>query len=325
MTVVDRATAKTAAGVIKNETTPNANTATRVGGALEDIVDSVPFPKVIDALLSGDVNNWSPTDFIKVKDGTLRVQTNDSTQRTITGFAAQVHGFRFVITNRGTGNIILSSGNGASSAANQIDSGAGIVFLQPEVGAAELEYDLTSARWKVISFQHMRGFTTPPDIGPTANNGGSHRYADQNHIHRLLVGAGLNWNSGTLEAKGEPAPTHAATLATSNNANVPALTIPLADNTRYDLKVRITGRADTNALVLQELEVCYTRKSGGPPVQSGTTQGSNKNSVGVGTGASFSFTGVADLQVSVQGATGVDINWDVQAWVVAKALPAQPA
>lgn len=43
MTVVSRATLQAAADVVKNETAAEANTATRVGGAMRDIVDSTVF------------------------------------------------------------------------------------------------------------------------------------------------------------------------------------------------------------------------------------------------------------------------------------------
>ncbi len=47
MSVQDRATLKTAAQTIKNETAANANTATRVGGHLENTIDSVVLKTVV--------------------------------------------------------------------------------------------------------------------------------------------------------------------------------------------------------------------------------------------------------------------------------------
>jgi len=325
MSVVDRIAAQAAADVIKNETTTAANTATRVGGLLRDIADSAAIGSVVPVTISADQNNWAPTDFDKAKDGALRVSTNDGTQRNISGIIAKAHGFRFWLLNRGTGNIVLLASSGLSLPANQIVAGvASTAYVQPLVGAVLLEYDATMSRWCVLSFQHMKGTASPLAIASSAAVGSSARWADADHRHALPVSTGLFWNGANLEAQGEPAPTNSTTLATADATITTALTLALADNTVYDVKVRLIGRADTNALILQDVTVRYSRKSAGAPVQSGTPEVPATNSVGTGVGYVID-TSSNDLRIRVQGQAATDINWDVRAWVKATPLPAQPA
>src|SRR5690348_12929082 len=98
MALKTRAQLLTAAGVIKNETAQLANTRTRVGGHLEDIIASVLRweDEITPTQLTADANDYAPTGYATAR--VYRV-TSDSTLRAITGFAGGAAGAVIVVRN----------------------------------------------------------------------------------------------------------------------------------------------------------------------------------------------------------------------------------
>lgn len=152
MSIVDKATARAAATVIRDETTPGANTAARVGGLLRDISDSVPFTTgtLSQDGLTGTRNNYnvSPIDTCFA----IRISTPSTVE--FTGIAQQGPGAVRLFINSGTfGTIFLRHENGSSDAANRFKLPAEQDITLPPGAGVLLWYDPHSERWTVASLE----------------------------------------------------------------------------------------------------------------------------------------------------------------------------
>lgn len=71
--------------------------------------------------------------------------------RTITGIAAGKSGQRIILVNVGSFSITLSNQDVLSAAANRIITGTGASVVLAADDAAELLYDDTTARWRIVN------------------------------------------------------------------------------------------------------------------------------------------------------------------------------
>lgn len=97
------------------------------------------------AAITADQNNYAP-------GGTSRFQRwSSDASRTVTGLSlSQADGQKHVIVNVGANNIILANESASSTAANRFSCSTGADITLSAGQAADLEYDTTSARWRVF-------------------------------------------------------------------------------------------------------------------------------------------------------------------------------
>lgn len=94
--------------------------------------------------------------------GDLVIFANNATLLTLQGILAPtIDGQKLTIFSIGAGQVDLANQNGSATAANRIINGVtGTIALAAGSGRVELRYDLTTARWRVVS--HTQGaFITP--------------------------------------------------------------------------------------------------------------------------------------------------------------------
>lgn len=95
-------------------------------------------------------------DFVLTPGCTL-LRCNNATSLTLTGFAAGYDGQRLVVISIGAAFVEFAHQNVGSAAANRFINAvtAGTTMLAAGSGWAEFEYDLTTARWRLI--HHEQG------------------------------------------------------------------------------------------------------------------------------------------------------------------------
>lgn len=112
-------------------------------------------PIVQTTTSTGTVNDFALTAGVSL----LRV--NNATLLTLTGLSAGVDGQRVDLVSIGAGQVDINNQNAGSTAANRvINSVTGTISLAAGVGRATIEYDLTTARWRVL--QHEQGAWITP-------------------------------------------------------------------------------------------------------------------------------------------------------------------
>ncbi len=141
--------------------------------------------------LSGDVNDYNPTNF--ATRTVLRVD-GGAADRNITGFAAQADGDLKRICNVGTtNNLILKKRSTGSSAANQIASIDDVTIAVDD--CKTIEYDGTTQRWRLFDggvpdYLKIRPVGTivgdPGTDSPALSNTNDSPQSYQNHTGRDL-------------------------------------------------------------------------------------------------------------------------------------------
>lgn len=116
--------------------------------------------------LSADANNYNPTGLSTAS--TIRISTNDTTDRTLTGLAGGADGRLIFLHNLGPGNLLLSDEDALSTAGNRFAL-TSTVTMMPDA-LSMLQYDFTSQRWRVL--HKTSGATTPALVFATTNVGG---------------------------------------------------------------------------------------------------------------------------------------------------------
>lgn len=108
-------------------------------------------PVIQTTTSTGSVNDFALTASCKV------LRCNNASLLTFTGFAAGYSGQRVLIVSVGAGQVDLVVQSASSTAANRLLSGiaAGTISLAAAKGTMEIEYDATTARWRVV--MHNQG------------------------------------------------------------------------------------------------------------------------------------------------------------------------
>lgn len=102
------------------------------------------------AQLVADANNYDPESTASNRASTWRLSSDAS--RNITGIAAGILNGRFLyIVNVGANPIVLQNQNAGSADANKIITGTGADVTLAADGVAVLQYDSTTARWRILS------------------------------------------------------------------------------------------------------------------------------------------------------------------------------
>lgn len=100
-----------------------------------------------------------------------QLRCNNATLLTLTGLVAGFAGQRLVVVSVGAGRVDLANQGAGSSAANRIINGVtGTISLVGGLGRALLEYDGTTARWRVIA--HEQGDWITPAYNAAEYYGG---------------------------------------------------------------------------------------------------------------------------------------------------------
>ena len=95
--------------------------------------------------LSANANDYNPTGF-----ATCNAVRQDATaNRNVTGFAAQLNGFEFILFNISGSSLTIQNDNAGSTAANRVLTPNATNLVIRTQGSAVLWYDGTSARWRI--------------------------------------------------------------------------------------------------------------------------------------------------------------------------------
>jgi hypothetical protein len=108
---------------------------------------SVGGTTITPALLSGNVNNYSPTGH---STAAVERWSSGATPRTVTGLDS-VGQDRPMIINVGSSSITLAHESSLSSAANRFECPNAVDYVLTAGSALELVRDPVSARWRVVS------------------------------------------------------------------------------------------------------------------------------------------------------------------------------
>lgn len=141
---------------------------------------------VIFATVAADQNNYAPTG---VEQASTLVLTPTVATRTITGLAnvdgVLNHGpWRKTIINASTTQgLVLSHEDVLSLAAQRFLCPSAISFTLAPLGAVEIEYDRTAARWRVLATTASVAFGVPVDVGQLNAAGVSVSSARADHVH----------------------------------------------------------------------------------------------------------------------------------------------
>lgn len=112
---------------------------------------------------------------IPFSDGPLTIFANNATLLTLQGVLAGKDGQTLTIYSIGAGQVDLANQNGSASAADRVINGVtGTISLAAGSGRAVLQYDLTTARWRVR--EHEQGAWITPTFAAgtyTGVGGGS--------------------------------------------------------------------------------------------------------------------------------------------------------
>lgn len=116
---------------------------------------------------NGPVNNFALTPGVRV------LYCTNTVTRTYGGFTAGIDGQRLLIVSLGAGVVELQHQATTSTAANRLINWvtAGVTPLAPGAGVAELEYDGTTARWRLIHHEQGAWLSLGPIASYTASAG----------------------------------------------------------------------------------------------------------------------------------------------------------
>lgn len=151
MTVQTRATLQAQAALVRDETVTLANTASRVGATLLDIIESgIQEATISPPQITANQDNYNPTGLATAT--VLRLTTDAS--RNVTGIAAAGGAAplqRKTLINVGSQNLVLAHQSASSTAANRIISPTGADLTLAPNESAVLWYDATATRWYVVA------------------------------------------------------------------------------------------------------------------------------------------------------------------------------
>lgn len=168
-------------------------------------------PALLDAefALTGDItptaisanqDNYNPTGLATAS--TIRLSTNDTTTRSITGIAGGTDGRFLYLHNVGPGNIVLVD-DSTSTAGNRFALIAGNITMLPDA-MVELQYDFTSQRWRTTTTSDLlaspTSFALTGDISPTAISANLDDYNPTGLATASVLR--LSTNDGTARALG---------------------------------------------------------------------------------------------------------------------------
>jgi hypothetical protein len=131
-----------------------------LGDYSEDVVEPANIPLATDSKLDGSVFTFTTTGNIDNLDfqHARYIRANNATLATIRGLVAGYYDGQVVtIVSIGAGQVNLSHQNTNSTAANRIiTNNANTHAYAAGTGTVTLQYDLTTARWRVTAEQTMR-------------------------------------------------------------------------------------------------------------------------------------------------------------------------
>jgi hypothetical protein len=105
---------------------------------------------------TGTQNNFAAT-----AARVLVLRCNNASLLTLTGLAAGTDGDMVYVLSVGAGRVDIANQDASSSAANRVINGVtGTISLVAGVGTAQLVYDATTARWRVVDHE-QGGWITP--------------------------------------------------------------------------------------------------------------------------------------------------------------------
>lgn len=129
-------------------------------------------------------------------------------------------------------------------------------------------------------------------------------------------------NSDAREHVLAPFPTHRALVATTDATLTTGVTYTMADNSILKVGTRISARqtGGSSNILLREATAVFKRVAGGAATLLGTVlNGTNVRDDAVWT--SVIDASGNDVRIRVQGKAATNINWEVEGWLMEKALP----
>jgi hypothetical protein len=140
--------------------------------------------------LTGTQNDFALTS------GCTQLRCNNATALSITGLSAGFDGQRLTLVSVGAGQVDLSNQAGGSSAGNRIiNTATATISLAAGSGSARLEYDNTTARWRVLQHDQGAWINVPYSAGNFTSPGGTWTVAsgDMATNAYVLRGRTLTW------------------------------------------------------------------------------------------------------------------------------------
>lgn len=117
---------------------------------------------ITPSTLTGDANDYAPTSIANAS--VLRLATD--AKRTLTGITGGTDGRVMIVLNIGSFPLVLSKENSNSSTINRFDLVEDLTLFGKQ--NAILIYDLTSARWRLLSGPQAPSRETPQSLTDTA-------------------------------------------------------------------------------------------------------------------------------------------------------------
>ncbi|HYE59427.1 MAG TPA: hypothetical protein VD948_13020 [Rhodothermales bacterium] len=106
-------------------------------------VTGIEHPATSPAQITADQNNYDP-------GAGYFFRLSSDASRNITGIAGGANGRKILLVNVGSNDIVLTNEDGASTAANRVITGTGASVTLAANDTAELIYDSTTARWRLL-------------------------------------------------------------------------------------------------------------------------------------------------------------------------------
>lgn len=146
--------------------------------------------------LAADQNNYNPTGLAAA--GTIRLSSSAAVN--ITGLAAGLHAQLKILHNVGAFNITLKKSSASSTAANQFDLIADYVLAPSAIVA--VQYDLTSAKWRVVNQSVSSGSSTSItiDVQAFTSSGTWTKPTGAKAVYAVAIGGGGGGGSGSRRA-----------------------------------------------------------------------------------------------------------------------------
>lgn len=155
---VERWRATTMATTYATKQIANAGLQVTTAGALE-VLHATPTTLTADA-----------ADYAIGDGASFRVSSNAT--RTITGIASPTPGRRIELLNVGANDIVLANESFGSTAANRFTTFTGGDLTIPPGAAAQLVYDDTSSRWRVVGVSSPRNNISSGTAAPSGGSDG---------------------------------------------------------------------------------------------------------------------------------------------------------
>jgi predicted secreted protein len=185
------------------------------GHIIQDLSLGTP---ISPAQLTSNQNDWNPTG---LSTALIIRLSGDSSFRYITGIAGGADGRILILHNVGTNTVLLANQNTGSTSSNRFDFGLYDMPLFPGE-AIWLQYDATSARWRIISEENSMpvaglGLYYLNDMfGIVADSYLSSVVSGTGAANSLTVTAGLAGHPGVVTHQTGTTTTGRAAMATTN-------------------------------------------------------------------------------------------------------------